>query len=153
MAEELVDHRTEAERTISWAGERGNSDVYTAAAALVSIGHSLIAITETLAAPAPAAPAPDIQPLLIALDVANDKLAAVRELTEDAEHWIPSVKHGAVIPVDVLQKALAGGGTPAPEPCRHERQRNAGTQISPLMVCDDCGVQVTPAWGPGKDAE
>ena len=87
------------------------------------------------------------------LAAALDSLAEIRKLAEDAEHWIPSVKHGAVSPVDVLQKALAGAGTPAPEPCRHERQRNAGTQISPLMVCADCGVQVTPAWGPGKDAE
>ena len=76
---------------------------------------------------------------------AVDMLVELRDGQAEAGHPIMVDRLGMVL------TALGHEETAAV--CTHEHQRNAGTQISPLMVCADCGVQVTPAWGPGKDAD
>lgn len=86
----------------------------------------------------------------------EDEVGGLQQRAQTAIDMLVELRDGvgSSIMVDRLGMVLTAlGHEETTAVCTHEHQRNAGTQISPLMVCADCGVQVTPAWGPGKDAK
>ncbi len=83
----------------------------------------------------------------------EDEIAGLRQRAQVAIDMLVELRDGVgnAVMVDRLGLVLlALGHEEAVDACAHERQQNIGTQISPLMVCADCGLQVTGSWGPGK---
>ncbi len=83
----------------------------------------------------------------------EDEIAGLRQRAQTAIDMLVELRDGAgnAFMVDRLGLVLTAlGYEETAAACAHENQKNVGTLISPLMVCADCGVQVTGSWGPGK---